>query len=131
MDYRPTGTDPHWREEEVQWARILAMGDPARGMALVLLQKACTAFHEFEPALDAGALVEEKAAFFRERLAGRVRLLLTALEANGLDGLAGVDDLRRLLEAIEAAESARALADLTDRMHGLGHTLCEALERTA
>jgi len=129
MDYRPTGTDPHWREEEVQWARILASGDPARGMALVLLQKACTAFHEFEPALEAGAMVEAKWTFFRERLAGRVRLILVALEANGLDDLDGVDGLRRLLAAIEAAESARALADLTERMHRLGHTLCEALER--
>ena len=56
VEYRTTIEDKHWREEEFQWARILAQGDSARGMVLLYLQKACTAFHEFEPAFQAGAL---------------------------------------------------------------------------
>ena len=54
IEYRTTVEDEHWRNEEFQWARILAQGHPARGMVLLYLQKACTAFHEFEPTFKAG-----------------------------------------------------------------------------
>jgi hypothetical protein len=62
-EYRTTVEDEHWRNEEFQWARILAQGRPAKGMVLLYLQKACTAFHEFEPAFEARALDEGRSAF--------------------------------------------------------------------
>ena len=50
VEYKTTIADEHWREEEFQWERILSEGNPEKGMELLYIQKACTAFHEFEPA---------------------------------------------------------------------------------
>src|SRR5207244_543342 len=50
LNYKSTAVDPHWRDEEMQWARVLSSGDAARGMTIIFMQKLCTAFHEFEPA---------------------------------------------------------------------------------
>ena len=63
IEYRTTVADEHWRSEEFQWVRILSSGSAAKGMVLLYIQKACTAFHEFEPALRQGALKEEQSIF--------------------------------------------------------------------
>ena len=46
LEYKTTVPDEHWRSEEFQWARILSSGNAAKGMVLLYIQKACTAFHE-------------------------------------------------------------------------------------
>ena len=127
-DYRTTVEDEHWRNEEFQWARILAEGHAARGMVLLYLQKACTAFHEFEPAFEAGGLDSDRLDFFRGRLANRLRHLLTTMENNSLDTLAGASEVREILRAVESAESMDALAELAEKLHAAGHTLLDALE---
>jgi len=130
IGYKTTVEDAHWRNEEFQWARILAKGHPARGMVLLYLQKACTAFHEFEPAFKAGALHEGQLDFFRRRLANRLQQLLTTMRNNSLDTLAGVAELDEILRAVESAKSMQALSKLTERLHAVGHTLLDALEQT-
>ncbi len=129
IEYRTTIEDEHWRNEEFQWARILTQGHPARGMVLLYLQKACTAFHEFEPAFKAGALHEERLDFFRRRLANRLQQLLTTMRNNSLDALTGAAELAEILRAVESAKSLKALSELTERLHAIGHTLLDALER--
>jgi hypothetical protein len=129
IEYRTTVEDEHWRNEEFQWARILAKGHPARGMVLLYLQKACTAFHEFEPACKAGALDESRLDFFRRRLANRLQQLLTTMKNNNLDTLDGVKKLVEILRAVESAKGMEALSELTERLHAVGHTLLDALER--
>lgn len=126
-NYKSTATDPHWREEELQWAALLSAGDAARGMALVLLQKMCTAFHEFEPAFREGALDESRTDFFRGRLANRIGIVINEMKANDLDGLAGFAELCDLLKTVESAPSLAHLAELTGRVHRLGHTLLDSL----
>jgi len=74
FEYKTTVADEHWRNEELQRARILSSGSPAKGMVLLYIQKACTAFHEFEPAWKEGVLKQGRVDFFRRRLANRVRL---------------------------------------------------------
>ncbi|HSV98870.1 MAG TPA: hypothetical protein VLI39_01765 [Sedimentisphaerales bacterium] len=128
-DYRTTVQDEHWRNEEFQWARILAEGYAAKGMVLLYLQKACTAFHEFEPAFQAGALDPAGLDFFRKRLATRLGHLLTTMKNNGLDGLAGAADVGEIQRATESAQSLEDLAELTERLHAAGHVLLDALER--
>jgi hypothetical protein len=128
VEYRTTIEDEHWRNEELQWARILAAGHPARGMALLHLQKACTAFHEFEPAFEAGALDNRHLGFFRQRLANRLQHLLTTMANNNLDTLDGAAALREILHQVESAGSMEALAALTEELHGAGHVLLDALE---
>ena len=128
-DYRTTVQDEHWRNEEFQWARILAEGHAAKGMVLLYLQKACTAFHEFEPAFRAGALDPVRLDFFRKRLATRLGHLLTTMKNNSLDGLAGAEDVGEIRRATESAQSMEDLADLTERLHAAGHVLLDALER--
>lgn len=128
VEYRTTVQDQHWREEEFQWARILAAGNAARGMVLLYLQKACTAFHEFEPAFGAGALDEGQLEFFRHRLANRLGQLLTTMRNNDLDHLDGAMRLEEILQATESATTLAALAELTEELHTAGHTLLDVLE---
>jgi hypothetical protein len=128
VEYRTTIEDEHWRNEELQWARILAEGHPARGMVLLYLQKACTAFHEFEPAFKAGALDDTRLDFFRQRLANRLKHLLTTMKNNGLDTLDGAVELAEILRHVESAQSMEALSELTERLHTTGHLLLDALE---
>ena len=129
IEYHTTIEDEHWRNEELQWARILAQGHPARGMVLLYLQKACTAFHEFEPALQAGALDDSRLDFFRSRLANRLRHLLTTMRNNDLDTLDGALELAEILRLVEAVASMESLAELTEELHTAGHVLLDALER--
>ncbi len=128
IPYRTTVEDEHWRNEEFQWARILARGQPAKGMVLLYLQKTCTAFHE-EPACKAGALDPGRLDFFRGRLANRLGHLVTTMRNNGLDTLAGASEVREVLRAVESAGSMKDLAELTEKLHAAGHTLLDALER--
>jgi hypothetical protein len=130
VEYRTTIEDPHWRQEELQWVRILAKGHPARGMVLLYLQKACTAFHEFEPAFKAGALSNTHLDFFRRRLANRLNHLLTTMRNNNLDTLDGTSALIEILRKVESAGSMEKLAILTDELHTTGHILLDALEHT-
>ena len=126
--YRTTVEDEHWRNEEFQWVRILASGNPAKGMVLLYIQKACTAFHEFEPAWREGALKPDQIPFFRKRLAQRVRQVLTTIENNGLSKLNGTAQLTDVLHSIEAAESGDELAELAERVHLVNHLLFDSLE---
>jgi len=128
LEYRTTIEDEHWRNEEMQWARILAAGHPARGMVLLYLQKACTAFHEFEPAFQAGALDKRHLDFFRRRLVNRLQHLLTTMKNNDLDTLDGAVELREILRQVESADSLETLAALTEELHTAGHVLLDALE---
>lgn len=128
QDYIPQNQSEHGRNEELQWARIFANRSPAQGMIVVFLQKMCAAFHEFEPAYRAGGLKESALPFFRRRLAGRVRSVLTALELNGMHRLAGYAELARLEAAALAAQSLGELADLAEPVHQANHILTDALE---
>ena len=128
VEYKTTITDEHWRDEEFQWARILSEGNPAKGMVLLYVQKACTAFHEFEPALKAGAVRPEQVEFFRRRLAARVRHVLVTMRNNALDKINGAAELGRILESIESAKTTDELAELTEKLHAVNHTLLNSLE---
>ena len=128
VEYKTTVEDPHWRDEEFQWARILSEGNPAKGMVLLYIQKACTAFHEFEPAFKAGVLKPGQVEFFRQRLAGRIKQVLMTMRNNGLDTLNGTSELAELLRCVESAESQDELADLTERIHAVNHVLSDSLE---
>lgn len=130
IEYKTTVEDEHWRNEEFQWARILAKGHPARGMVLLYLQKACTAFHEFEPACKAGALHESRLDFFRRRLANRLQQLLTTMKNNNLDALDGAVELAEIFREVESAGSMEDLSRLTEELHTTGHILLDALEHT-
>jgi len=128
VEYKTTITDEHWRQEEFQWARILSQGNPARGMVLLYVQKACTAFHEFEPALKAGAVKPEQIEFFRRRLAARVRHVLVTMQNNALDKIKGAAELSDILKSVESAGTADELAGLTEKLHAVNHTLLDSLE---
>lgn len=128
VEYKTTIADEHWREEEFQWARILSEGNPAKGMVLLYIQKACTAFHEFEPAWKQGAVKPGQVVFFRQRLANRVRQVLVTMENNALDKISGAAELVEILRSIESAKSGQELADLTEKVHAINHLLLDSLE---
>ena len=126
--YKTTIENEHWRDEEFQWSRILSAGDPAKSMVLLYLQKACTAFHEFEPAFKQGALKGEQLDFFRRRLATRLAHVLTTMKNNGLDAIEGAAELAEILRSVESAETADELAELTEEVHAVNHTISDSLE---
>ena len=128
VEYKTTISDEHWRDEEFQWARILSEGNPAKGMVLLYIQKACTAFHEFEPAWKVGAIKPGQVEFFRRRLAARVKHVLVTMQNNELDKINGAAELSRILKSIESAETADYLAELTEKLHAVNHTLLDSLE---
>ena len=128
VEYKTTITNEHWRNEEFQWARILSQGNPAKGMVLLYIQKACTAFHEFEPAFKAGAIKPGQVEFFRRRLAARVRHVLVTMQNNALDAINGAVELSGILESIESAKTADELAEITEKLHAVNHTLLDSLE---
>ena len=128
LDYKTTVEDEHWRNEELQWARILSSGNPAKGIVLLYIQKACTAFHEFEPSWKEGALDEGQVEFFRKRLAKRVRQIQVTMKNNGLDKIKGTAELAEVLRSIESAKNLDELAELTEKMHSVNHLLSDSLE---
>jgi hypothetical protein len=128
IDYKTTVEDEHWRNEEFQWARIFSSGDPAKSIVLLYIQKACTAFHEFEPSYKQGALDEGQVEFFRKRLAKRIRQILVTMENNGLDKIDGAAELVEVLRSIESSKNMEELADLTEKMHSVNHILSDSLE---
>lgn len=128
VEYKTTIADEHWREEEYQWARILSQGNPAKGMILLYIQKACTAFHEFEPAWKQGAIKPGQVEFFRRRLAARVKHVLVTMQNNALDKINGAGELINILQSIESAKTVGELAELTEKLHAVNHTLLDSLE---
>jgi hypothetical protein len=128
VNYRTNVEDEHWRDEEFQWARIISSGDSAKGIVLLYIQKACTAFHEFEPSFKQGALHEGQIDFFRKRLAKRVRQILVTMENNNLDNIDGADELVGVLRSIESTKNLEELAELTETMHSVNHILSDSLE---
>jgi hypothetical protein len=127
-EYKTTVADEHWRNEELQWARILSSGNPAKGMVLLYIQKACTAFHEFEPAWKEGALKQGQVNFFRQRLAKRVRHVSVTMENNGLGTINGAAELAEILHSIESAKTLEELAGLTEKVHTVNHLILNSLE---
>lgn len=116
-------------DEEAQWARLLSRGDAWRGMALVYIQKFCTAVHEFEPAFRAGLLGDSALEHVRQRLLARLDYAVEVVNANGLSGTAGLDQLRVVRQSMLTARSLADLLSLTERIHHVNHAICEGLER--
>ncbi len=129
FEYKTTVEDEHRRNEELQWARILSLGGAAKGMVLLYIQKACTAFHEFEPAWKEGTLNQGQVDFFRQRLAKRVRRVLITMRNNGLDTIDGAAELVEILRLIESAKTMDELAELTEKVHSVNHVLLDSLEK--
>jgi hypothetical protein len=128
INYKTTVEDEHWRNEEFQWARIFSSGDPAKSIVLLYIQKACTAFHEFEPSFKQGALNEGQVDFFRKRLAKRVRQIMVTMENNNLANIDGAAELTEVLSSIESAKNLDELAEITEKMHSTNHLLSDSLE---
>lgn len=127
MKYSTDVHDPHEHKEEMQWAEIMASGIASAGMAVVFIQKLCTAFHELGPAYDAGALKDEQLAFFKTRMANRIRKVISVLENNGMENLDGLQELRKILQETENSASMKDLASLTEPVHMANHRLSDAL----
>jgi len=126
-DFITREPDPHLREEQLQWARMLSQGDPVKGMALVYIQKMCTAFHEIEPGAHASALKEEALPFFQERMLVRIRFVLDLYRNNDLTSLPGYAELEAFTGEVRAASSVAELAALAEKVHQINHALCDAL----
>ena len=50
------------------------------------------------------------------------------MKNNALDKINGAAELSGILESIESAETADELAELTEKLHTVNHTLLDSLE---
>jgi hypothetical protein len=50
------------------------------------------------------------------------------MQNNGLDKINGAADLNGILESIESAKTPDELAELTEQLHAVNHTLLDSLE---
>jgi hypothetical protein len=126
-EYISRADNEHERLEELQWAEILAGGDPRKGMLIVFVQKLCTAFHEFDPAFRAGGLNPEKLDFFKERLTGRINKVIDLAEDNPIEGLKGIEQLAQIMDKVQASDSLEDLAVLAEEIHQVNHIICDSL----
>ncbi|MBN1351903.1 hypothetical protein JXJ21_21025 [candidate division KSB1 bacterium] len=129
MEYKTTTEDAHLRAEELQWAKILASGNPVYGMLLVLVQKLCTAFHEFEPAWHGGHIKAQSFQFYKDQLVARLDKVIVMARINQLDALNGMRELKYHAEVLDGATSCEALANLTEKIHEVNHVISDALEQ--
>ena len=127
-EYFTNVTDPHERQEEQQWGRILSTGNPVAGMILVFTQKFCTAVHEFGPAFDAGLIDNSTLPFYRNRLSMRLKKVLDIIHANGVETGLPTELLESLLERVNTAQSTTELGAMVEPVHAAGHAVCDALE---
>ena len=128
-EYATDVTDPHERQEELQWGRILAGGNPVAGMILVFTQKFCTAVHEFGPAFDAGLIDDSTLRFYRNRLSMRLKKVLDIIRANRAEANLPTEQLEALLERVDNAQSTTELGAMVEPVHTAGHAVCDALEK--
>jgi len=128
-EYSTDITDPHERQEEQQWARVLTAGNPVAGMILVFTQKFCTAVHEFGPAFDAGLIDDPSLSFYRNRLSMRLKKVLDVIRTNGVQDNLPTDMLESLLDKVSAAQSVAELGAMVEPVHTAGHAVCDALEQ--
>lgn len=128
-EYSTNVTDPHEHQEEHQWARILAAGNPVAGMILVFTQKFCTAVHEFGPAFDAGLIDNSTLEFYRNRLSMRLQKVLDIIHTNRAEANLPTKQLESLLEKVNAAQSTAELGSMVEPVHLAGHAVCDALEK--
>ena len=129
VKYKTTAKDAHWRNEELQWARIFSEGNPAKAMVVLYINKECAAFHELEPAWRQGALKAEHLDFFRKRLVRRIRHVLVTMQNNDLDTINGAAELAEIVRSIESAKTMDELAALTEKVHTINHLLYDSLEK--
>lgn len=127
MKYITDVKEEHDRLEELQWAEIMSSGNAPAGMAVVFIQKLCTAFHELGPAFEKGALKPEELDFFKKRMASRIKKVISCLVSNKLENTDGFLGLNGILKKAENASSLKALAALTEEVHMTNHRLCDSL----
>ncbi len=128
-EYLTSVADPHERDEEQQWGRILASGNPVAGMILVFTQKFCTAVHEFGPAFKSGLIEDSTLWFYRNRLSMRLKKVLDIIHTNVVAANLPTGQLESLLEEVDGAESTAELDALVEPVHLAGHAVCNALKK--
>lgn len=126
--YSTSVADAHEREEELQWARLLEKGTSVEGMALVFIQKLCTAVHEIAPAIENGCVNDAALPFLKGRIINRMEKVIAVLEENGLSNLAGIGELRTIVGKTRDMLTLSDLAKLEEAVHQINHTLCDSLE---
>lgn len=127
MYYFSSETNQHEFDEEHDWVKILSKGPATYGMLLIFVQKLCTAFHEYGPAAEAGAIAPEKWPFIRERLIKRTAKVIEAAEDNRLEHLKGIAELKELIEQLKDTAVMPDLMELAEEVHQINHHICEEL----
>ena len=127
MTYISSETNRHEFDEEHEWVKILAQRSKIHGMLLIFVQKLCTAFHEYGPAAEAGAVYSEKWPFIRERLIKRTEKVIEVADDNSLGGLKGIAELKEIIQQLKKNAVMPDLMELAEEVHQINHHICDEL----
>ncbi|MFW5996526.1 MAG: hypothetical protein ACOCQP_00775 [Lentisphaeria bacterium] len=133
MKFTSIQQDAHTRQEEYQWAEIIQQGDEVKGMTLILIQKMCTAFHEYGPLMEEGGLSDDPTIlqFIRRRLLARIDTVMSTLRVNGLAEIEGAGKLAACREEVQSMTSVSLLKTLPEQIHQISHLLVDNLQLTS
>jgi hypothetical protein len=127
MAYVSSATDQHEYDEEYDWVKILTSAPETAGMLLVVVQKLCTAFHEYGPLARAGIVDSSSWEFIRERLSNRISKVIQVAEDNNFGSLTGIEELRSLLDNVKNIAEMPDLFELAEETHQINHHICDEL----
>jgi len=128
-EFESKSKDSHINEEEYQWVKILAKGNPYAGMLLVYSQKLCAVAHEFGNAMVEGQINKNNAGFYASRLKGRAGKILEILsEEPDLSSRKTFEGLIIKLEEFgDNQASYDAFKEIPEKIHMASHELCDEL----
>ena len=119
----------HVKEEETQWAQILAKGNPYAGILLIYDQKLCAFAHEINNAIEKGQIYPSQVKIYASRLKRRVGRILELLDEE--PNLASKKIFKGLASKLEELEnnkfSYNVLKEFPERIHLASHELCDEL----
>lgn len=126
--YEVPHRNAHQYDEEGQWLRIVGDANPTKAMILIFIQKLCAAFHELGPACEMEAIKSEEIDYIKARLGARTEAVLERLRLNGIGKISGAAELAGMLDRLKSASSPAQIILMSEEVHLINHTLCDALE---
>ena len=125
-----TSENPHIKEEEDMWARIVSTGNGYAGIILIWDQKLCAYAHEVGLEFMAGNIGVQRVNFYAGRLKARAEKVFELISNSG-EEFEVEKDFKSLISELgnyrNSISDFGRLRTIPERIHGLSHSLCDEL----
>ena len=118
-NYLSQSMDSHIREEEKQWAKIIASGNQYAGLILIYDQKLCAVAHEMIDCQD----IPNQANILKKR----IQKVIDLLDDSGYY-FKVKESFEKIISELEEKEiSSEKFKKLIEQIHSTSHELCDEL----